>query len=363
MVLKLQSAALKHKFTQIAKAVFGVALTTQITALLLCPNIAISQRTQIKGFVEVNTIMQDDGKVSFGVGEQDLFITSEISNRISFLGETVFKFSPSSPTDFNVSVERIIVKYNYSGNHNLLAGKHHTPINYWNDTYHHGRVFFPTIARPLLFAYDIVPLHTTGISLQGLNLGDSRFGYDFMVGNGIGAGDSLDDNRNKSLTAAIHIKPKDDWRLGLAYYSDVISEGSDLHGHSHGGHHGNHTTVRVNQHLLNASIAYFGKKYELLTETIFAVNHSDSIGNPLSVVSYFYAGIRLKNKIVPYFRVDYLHFQPEEPFYKNENTTAALVGIRYEINYLAVVKLEYQHEHLEISGNENRIVAQFAIGF
>jgi hypothetical protein len=305
--------------------------------------------------------MQDDGKVSFGVGEQDLFITSELSNRISFLGETVFKFSPSSPTDFNVSVERIIGKYNYYGNHNLLVGKHHTPINYWNDTYHHGRVFFPTITRPLLFAYDVVPLHTTGVSLQGLNLGKLRFGYDFMVGNGIGAGDSLDDNRNKSITASIHIKPKDGMRIGIAYYSDVLSPGTV---HSHGNHnHGHHLDVRVNQHLLNVSIAHFGKKYELLAENIFAVNHSEDIGNPLSVVSYVYAGLRIKNKLVPYFRVDYLHFQPDEPYYAQDNTTAVLGGVRYEINYLAVVKLEFQHEHHEEIGNLNRVVAQFAMGF
>lgn len=106
-----------------------------------------------------------NGKVSFGLGGQDLFITSVITERLSFLGETVFKYSPESETEFNISVERIILKYNHAGNHSVLIGKHHTPINYWNDTYHHGRVFFPTIDRPLLFAQGIIPLHTTGVSL------------------------------------------------------------------------------------------------------------------------------------------------------------------------------------------------------
>ena len=127
---------------------------------------AAAQRTQIRGFVDALAYYQN-GKVNFGLGEQDLFITSEINERLSFLGETVFKFSPESPTDFNISVERIILKYNYTGNHSVLLGKHHTPVNYWNDTYHHGRVFFPTIDRPLLFALGIIPLHTTGVSLQG----------------------------------------------------------------------------------------------------------------------------------------------------------------------------------------------------
>ena len=105
-------------------------------------NQLIAQKTVIRGYVDSHATLQD-GKVSFGFSEQDLFITSELNDDFTFLGESVFKYSESSPTSFNVSVERIIIKYNFKGNHNLLIGKHHTPINYWNDSYHHGRVFFP----------------------------------------------------------------------------------------------------------------------------------------------------------------------------------------------------------------------------
>ena len=87
---------------------------------------SFSQKTQIRGFMDLSTSLEDN-KVSFGFGEQDLFITSELSDRFSFLGETVFKFTPSTPTTFSVSIERVIVKYNFAGNHNLLIGKHHTP--------------------------------------------------------------------------------------------------------------------------------------------------------------------------------------------------------------------------------------------
>lgn len=177
--------------------------------------------TQIRGFVDVSATYSDD-KVSFGLGEQDLFITSDLNDRFSFLGETVFKFDPESETQFSVSIERIVLKYNYKGNHNILIGKHHTPINYWNDTYHHGRVFFPTTARPLVFASELFPLHTTGISFQGLNLGSLKFGYDLMVGNGIGSTDVLDLDKGKSVTAAIHIKPRNALRIGLSYYYDRI---------------------------------------------------------------------------------------------------------------------------------------------
>jgi len=107
---------------------------------LITTTVSFAQSTQIKGFVDVTTTYQNN-KVSFGFDEQDLFITSVLSDKISFLGESVFKFTPSSPTQYSVSIERVIINYNIKGNHNLIMGKVHTPLNYWNDSYHHGRFF------------------------------------------------------------------------------------------------------------------------------------------------------------------------------------------------------------------------------
>lgn len=315
---------------------------------------SFSQKTQIRGFVDATT-SYEDGKLSFGLGEQDLFITSELNDRFSFLGESVFKFSLGSPTSFDVSVERVIMKFNYKGNHNLLLGKHHTPVNYWNDTYHHGRVFFPTIDRPLVFSAGLLPLHTTGISAQGLNLGELRFGYDIMIGNGLGSGELKDNDKNKSFTAAVHIKPIDGLRLGVSYYHDRISKGARVHEHI--------IINDVKQQLTNASIAYFGKKVEFLSETLFAFNHTDSTGSKRTIGTYTYAGIKIKEKWIPYIRFDHINYKDGEIFFHKDNTTSFIGGLRYEINYLAVVKLEYQHEKREMNGRIDRVVAQVAIGF
>lgn len=329
-----------------------------LLAISFCPDKLFAQltNTQIRGFIDGTTTYQK-GQLSFGFEEQDLFITSQLTDRISFLGESVFKFSPSSPTDFDVSIERVIFKYNYSGNNNLLFGKHHTPINYWNDTYHHGRVFYPTIYRPLLFDANIVPLHTTGVSLQGQNLGDLKFGYDFMVGNGLGSTDIQDNDKNKSVTAAIHFKPVDGLRIGTSYYRDIVAKGAMVHGFTEA------TTHQVNQSLYTGSVAYFGKKFEVLAESTLAYNHTDTTGTKLTTASYIYAGVRIKDKIVPYAKLERLNYQQGEVYYHKNNTTSFIGGIRYEISYLAVLKLEYEHDNQEIGGRTNKITAQFAIGF
>lgn len=316
--------------------------------------------TQIKGFVDVLSSYQQD-KGSFSLGEQDLFITSDLNDRVSFLGESVFKYSATSPTLFDVSIERIILKYNYAGNHNFLAGKHHTPINYWNDTYHHGRVFFPTIYRPLMFNSGIIPLHTTGVSLQGLNLGKLKFGYDIMVGNGLGANDISDNNIFKSLTAAVHVKPIDGLRIGASYYKDIISSGA-LETHHHGAAV-NKLTRTLNQQLFSASIAYFKGKYEFLSEGTMAVNNTDSTGTAQTAIAYAYAGYRIKDKYIPYVRFDWSEYDKNEIYFTKDNTLSYLIGFRYQINYLAVIKFEYEHNNSSRFGSIDKYTAQFAIGF
>lgn len=321
---------------------------------LLTALFSIAQNTQIKGFVDVLTTYEKD-KVSFGFDEQDLFITSVINDRISFLGESVFKFTPSSPTEFSVSVERVIIKYNIKGNNDLIMGKIHTPVNYWNDSYHHGRVFFPTIERPLLFAADIIPLHTVGVGMQGHDFGKVKFGYDLFIGNGLGSTEIFDNDKSKSITAAVHIKPWGRWRFGASWYHDVIAKGAEVHDRA--------IDWRVRQHLVTASVSQFGKKFELLAESTAGINHTDTTGSKTTFASYLYAGYKITDKIVPYIRFDNIHYQSGEIYFQKDNVTSLVVGMRYEINYLAVVKLEYQYKHSEITNNTNKVIAQFAIGF
>lgn len=331
------------------KILFVVFLSLTLTCIK-----AFSQETQIRGFVDVQS-NYDGKKTGFSFGEQDLFITSKLNDRISFLGESVFKFSPASPTSFDVSIERIVLKYNIKGNHNLLVGKHHSPLNYWNDTYHHGRVFFPTIDRPLLFGAEIIPLHTTGLDLQGQNFGKLRFGYDLMVGNGIGSSDLGDNDKAKSITAAVHIKPADGLRFGLSYYYDAVSKGATVHGRVN--------KQKVNQYLVNPSISYFGKTVEFLTEATVAMNHTDSTGTANTVAAYTYAGAKVKDNLIPYVRFDFINYDKKEVYFMKNNIMSYVAGIRYEINYLAVVKLEYQHVDADVAGTINKLTAQFAIGF
>ena len=79
-----------------------------------------AQNTQIRGF-SAASVSYVNKKISFGFSEQDILITSDLTDRLSFLGETVFRYDEhSTGTKFSVEVERVIMKYNFKGNNNLL---------------------------------------------------------------------------------------------------------------------------------------------------------------------------------------------------------------------------------------------------
>ena len=176
-----------------------------------------------------------------------------------------------------------------------------------------------------------------------------------MIGNGIGSSEIKDNDKYKSVTGALYMQPVNNFKIGVSYYNDVISQGAVLHGDT--------TTEKINQQLFTGSVSYFGNRFEVLTEGSIINNNGANTGAAKSYAAYLYAGVRLKDKFIPYVRLDYLTYQSGETFFGNQDTQAFIGGIRYEITYLIVVKLEYQYTDREVSGNSDRLSAQIAIGF
>jgi hypothetical protein len=58
-----------------------------------------------------------------------------------------------------------------------------------------------------------------------------------------------------------------------------------------------------------------------------------------------------------------LQYPEGEIFFQRDNARSYILGLRYNINYLAVVKAEWQYEKRQLTGSENWFSAQVAIGF
>jgi hypothetical protein len=346
-------------------------------ALMLCRRASAQQdQTWVNGYghQEFSLNHKDSTDAYFSLGEHDLFVNPKISDNISFLGEFVIRYNQNSPTAFLPSIERSFIRYNYTNNHYLIGGKVHTPVNYWNDTYHHGRVFFPVIDRPLAFNY-LVPLHTLGIQLQGQNLGTRCFGYDILVGNGIASTDAFQGNFSPSITLAIHAKPVSGMRIGASYYFNHLSQnfaGPHIgHAITSGGIRSKPYRGSLDYHLYSASFAWFGDKWEILNEASFNQTRTDSLGKAHNFANFFYMGRRFGDSKIPYLLVDYIRISEKDLHVYSIELLKAAVGFRYEFSALLNLKAQIEHTwqpkmvgHLEHAGKGTLgLKLQMAYGF
>lgn len=323
-------------------------------------SVAIAQETSIRGFANVDYNVSDDAAKhhTFTLGQYDLYITSEVADRVSFLGESVFEWD-ETVNGFHVDVERVVLKYNWSDYFNVSAGKFHTPIGYWNVTFHHGTVLQPTTRRPLLFFFEdeggILPIHTTGLLFSGSNIGSAKFGYDFLIGNGIGSTPVDDNDNTKSVTVRLLSHPVDGLEVGVSGYVDKIAANTlSLVG----------DTLReeVQQSLYNGYAVYFSGPYEFAAEYVHVGNKTAAGGSKGTSGLYVYGGYRF-GSLVPYFRYDQLSFASGEPYFNATDTKMTVVGLRYEITILTGLKVEYHNVNVKKTGTSNEFVAQFAVAF
>ena len=362
----------KHSFDRLSAKLLS-SIVIGIASLAHPAIISAQQRnTQLKVYghfqYAFDDLSGDESNSYFTLGEQDFFLTSNLSERIRFLGESVIRYDNTTSSKFTPSIERAQLKFDYYKNHSFIVGKMHTPVNYWNDVYHHGRLFYPTIDRPSSFSY-LIPIHSLGFRMQGQNLGKLNFGYDLSATNSISSTDIFDSALNKSLTAAVHIKPIEGMRVGASYYNDYMS--SNLPG-AHTGHGNGNPEYKgaINYELTCFSFAYFGEHLEFLSESAYNRNKNDSLGISENYSQFVYAGWRFKEKHVAYGLFDFMDMSQNELHTIPINVVKIGLGYKFDFLYnctakLQVERLESGDLHLFHDHNSIRydIRAQLAYGF
>lgn len=333
----------------------------------------ITTNIRVFGHQEFAIDQTDDRRTTaFSIGEHSLFLVSRVGHRLTFLGEHATRFDAKSATHYSSSIERAQVRYDMTARHAFMFGKMHTPVNYWNDVYHHGRLFFPTIDRPLMFS-QIVPLHTLGLRFQGQNLTDWRIGYDLMIGNGIASTDISDTQSGKSLTAAAHVKPIDEARIGLSYYLDHLDRNQPG---AHSGHVSAVTAVGPNRYtgpldfeMASLSAAYFGPDFQVLFEGARNRTTTDSLGTAINWAGFLYGGWEFQPGWVAYAYYDRIHIAPNDLRIQPADHAIHAAGLRREIGYMAALKVEVRRWNGEAThathGHHTRTEfrIQFSYGF
>lgn len=323
------------------------------------PEIGFSKRTdknQYKG-VDMATgqyIKNDstyDSKTNFNTGNYVLFVTSQISERISVLSEVSFA---NEGNTFNFEVQRLALKYYIQDYFSVRVGKMFTPIGYWNNQFTLGLVLQPTIQRPFAIRPvsegGVTQYRDMGVQFEGENITNARFFYKVLLGNGIGYQGSNDKGDNHvAVTAQAGAEPIEGLKVLVSGMFDRIEQGKT---------NPNGTLVLTdngNMQLFTVAAAYMNaeKKPEFIAEFSKQNSKFDNISNASSYSYYVYGGYKITDKITPYVLYNYSQAGKStteaDPYFAPlpVKINTLTIGARYKFNANFIVKAEYEHNMQE----------------
>jgi len=309
------------------------------------------ERMVIRGFSDItfedqniHSKRRSDGNESFfELGHYNLFITSRLSDRITFFGETAFEVHEGS-SEMEIDVERLLVKYSIADYLNVSVGRRHTPLGYWNTAYAHGRWLHTTIFRPELFKWEddggVLPTHQLGVMLDGrLPIGSFDVGYELGLSNGRGntpdtVQDTRDLNDQKAVNLLLDFKHSGipGLTFGVTLYHDDIpeSETSPIHGD-------------MDESIYGVHIAYVKNNNEFLAEVLNIHHGNDGKSGNYDTLGYYVQMAHRWGKFKPYYRFDRVDLDKNDPFYdtRTKNILKHSLGLRYDIVDFNALKFEF----------------------
>jgi hypothetical protein len=330
---------------------------------------------RIRGFgdISLHGDSQKGNNTSFSLGQLDLFVTSDVSEKFKFLSEIVFEAGPNnfygaiggSENFFSVDIERYLLQYSHNDYLNLSVGRGHTAIGYYNTAYHHSSWLQTTTGRPLLFDFEdhggILPIHMVGVSASGL-IPSGQLGLHYVaeVGNGRESRDPLtdepvqnevDDQSRKAYNFAIFARPESvsGLQTGFSVYRDRLVPAN---------------APRIEETILAAHAIFIRPKYEWLNEALLdrhsLLGTSIAFNTPgfYTQVSRQFAAFR------PYVRYQYVNVAKNEPVFPDIALRhGPSLGLRLDASESVALKLQYDRTFMRNQPAVNGLEMQLGFTF
>jgi len=342
----------------------GLVAGAVLAALLAAPAAhAVSPDVSFLGFYDFDfhaTDAETGGATSgFSQGQLVAHAISSLSDQTSFFAEV--SVTPGEP--FKITVERAILKFDFSDYARLSFGRYHTPINWWNDAFHHGLWLQTTIRRPELtqFGGDFIPVHFVGALLQGgVEAGEVSVNYEAGLGNGRAAnihdgGDTGDVNNHRAWLAHVYARPHALYQLsvgGSVYRDKISAPGRPDYG----------------EWIFGAHAVFTKETPEVLGEIAW-VDHEEAAGGPSysSLAYYVQAAYRLPQihgLLKPYGRFEEMNIDGDDPVFAHvADLHRYTLGIRADVTTFAALKLEYRRDRTGGADWVNGFYAQLCLVF
>ena len=320
---------------------------------------------RIRGFGDV-TFHGDDRKgdtTSFTLGQLNLFVTSDISEKFRLLSEIVFEADDHN--NVGVDIERLLLQYSHSDYLNIGVGRYHTAIGYYNTAYHHSTWLQTATGRPFLFQFEddggILPIHNVGVSASGLVPGSGKLQLHYVaeVGNGRTSRSPLDEpvqnvvdeNNTKSVNVGVFATPDAvrGLQLGFSIYHDRLQPARQ---------------PRIGETIFAAHAVIVRPSFEWLNE-VLDIRHAPD-GSPRAFnTPGFYSQISKRwGSYRPYFRYQYVNGSDTEPVFPDVGLRhGPSAGLRFDASESVALKLQYDRTFLRHGDAYNSLALQMGFTF
>ncbi len=296
---------------------------------------------------------------AFQAGEFDLFMTSKLSDHLSFLAEVVL--GPDDTNEFGVDIERYQLTYRMNPYFSAAAGRFHTSLGYYNTAYHHGTWFSTAEGRPIMYLFEdsggILPVHMVGLSFSGDVPHTEKLGLHWVaeVGNGLSSNpyatesvqNFYSDRNYKATNLAAYIRPQllPGLQIGGSWYHDGINPSQAENPLP---------VAAIRQNIESAYIVYFSPNWEFMNEAVLLTNHlqgtSQSFRSPMAYTQL----ARAFGIYKPYFRYQYVNDSVKDPINLLRGTYyGPSIGLRIDFATYAAFKLQFNHlfQSSQLAGN------------
>lgn len=319
---------------------------------------------RIRGFGDVNLHGSDlkGTTTSFSLGQLNLFVTSDVSEKFRLLSEIVFEAGPDNVV--GVDVERLLLQYSHNDYFNLSVGRFHTAIGYYNTAYHHSTWLQTTTGRPFLFQFEdgggILPIHNVGVSVSG-RIPSGRLGLNYVaeVGNGRASRSPqveavqnvVDENNGKAVNFALFAKPEAvrGLQVGFSAYHDGLQPAN---------------YPRISELILAAHAIIERPKFEWLNEALVIRHAPQGLTHVYDTPGFYTQFSKAFGPYRPYFRYQYVNASDSEPMFPDVGLQhGPSVGLRYDASEAVAVKLQYDYTAYRHQQAANSLALQFGFTF
>lgn len=330
---------------------------------------------QIRGFgdISLHGSTQKGDTTSFSLGQLDLFVTSDVSDKFKFLSEITFEAGPTNiygnvteePNSFGVDIERYLLQYSHNDYFNISAGRGHTAIGYYNTAYHHSAWLQTTTGRPFLFDFEdhggILPIHMVGVSASGqIPSGSLGLHYVAEIGNGRASRtplssepvqNEIDDEDHKAYNLAVFARPEgiSGLQTGFSFYRDLLSPLN---------------MAPVSESIFAAHAVLVRPRYEWLNEAVLDRHALRGTSQSFNTPGFYSQVSKQFGAYRPYLRYQYVNVPNGEPIFPDVQLRhGPSAGVRFDASESVALKFQYDYTFLRDQPGVSQLALQMGFTF